>query len=313
MQEKPNIRITEWEDLDKRKFFSVGIFMALSIRLTVYPVILIRTRLQVQRGWSHYNGTFDAFSKILKSEGVRGLYRGFLVNAFGLITGQSYITTYELVRMYVSEYSNNNTVKSFIAGGSASLVAQSFIVPFDVISQHLMIMGQKGYRGRLQLSQTTGGISQGFGQAKKVIIHIFRIDGPRGFYRGYLPALLTYVPNSAVWWPSYLFFAEQLSKWAPSECPHLVLQGIAGPMAAVTASTLTNPMDVIRARVQLEGKSSIIETSSQLLREEGARGFTKGLSARILSAAPTAFVLVIGYETLKKISLRQELVAIRHW
>ncbi|XP_072138043.1 solute carrier family 25 member 44-like isoform X2 [Mobula birostris] len=313
MQEKPNIRIIEWEDLDKRKFFSVGIFMTLSIRLAVYPVILIRTRLQVQRGWSHYNGTFDAFSKILKSEGIRGLYWGFLVNASGLITGQSYIITYELVRMYVSEYNNNNTVKSFIAGGSASLVAQSFIVPFDVISQHLMIMGQKGYRSRLQLSQMTGGISQSFGQAKKVIIHIFRIDGPRGFYRGYLAALLMYVPNSAVWWPSYLFFAEQLSKWAPSECPHLVLQGMAGRMAAVTASALTNPMDVIRARVQLEGKSSIIETFSQVLREEGSWSFTKGLSARILSAAPTALILIIGYETLKKISLLQELMATRHW
>ena len=39
---------------------------------------------------------------------------------------------------------------------------------------------------------------------------------------------------------------------APSDCPHLILQAMAGPLAAATASTVTNPMDVVRARVQVE-------------------------------------------------------------
>lgn len=45
--------------------------------------------------------------------------------------------------------------------------------------------------------------------------------------------------------------SEQLSKLAPSDCPHLILQAMAGPLAAATASTVTNPMDVVRARVQV--------------------------------------------------------------
>ncbi|XP_078286145.1 solute carrier family 25 member 44-like [Rhinoraja longicauda] len=307
-----NIRIIEWEDMDKKKFYSVGSLMALSIRIGMYPIILIRTRLQVQKGRSHYKGTSDAFSKILNSEGLRGLYRGFPVNVFTLISGQAYITTYELMRMYVSHYSNNNAVKSVIAGGSASIVAQSCIMPCDVISQHLMMAGQSGYKGRFDLSQTTGTNRQTFGQAKEVIVNIFKIDGPRGFYRGYLAALLMYIPHSAVWWPSYHFYAEQISVWTPSEWPHLIIQAIAGPLAAITASTVTNPMDVIKTRVQV-GDKSIIDTSRQLLREEGAWGFTKGLTARILSAAPTALAMVVGYETLKKMSLKDELVATRRW
>lgn len=207
MQAERNIRIIEWEDMDKKKFYSVGFLMALSIRLAVYPIILIRTRLQVQKGRTHYKGTSDAFSKILKFEGIRGLYRGFLVNAFTLISGQAYVTTYELVRMYVSRYSDNNAVKSIIAGGSASIVAQSFVVPSDVISQHIMMAGQKGYRGRLEMFQIPGTTRRNFGQAKEIIVNIFKIDGPRGFYRGYLAALLMYIPHSAVWWPSYHFFA----------------------------------------------------------------------------------------------------------
>lgn len=49
-----------------------------------------------------------------------------------------------------------------------------------------------------------------------------------------------------------LHVTEQLSLLAPSECPHLILQALAGPMAAATASTITNPMDVVRARVQVK-------------------------------------------------------------
>ncbi|XP_072349087.1 solute carrier family 25 member 44-like isoform X2 [Scyliorhinus torazame] len=304
MQEKRNIQIIEWNDLDKKKFYCIGVVMALSLRFTVYPAALIRTRLQIQKGKSHYHGTFDAFLKILRTEGVRGLYRGFPLNALTLVSGQGYITTYELVRVHLSKYSNNNAIKSLVAGGAASLVAQSIIVPIDIISQHLMLAGHAGNLGRFRLPPSDVKYRRVFGQTQAVINQIIRIDGPRGFYRGYLASLMTYIPNSAVWWPFYHFYAEQLSKVAPSECPHLLLQGIAGPMAAITASTLTNPMDVVRARVQVGGKSSIILTFEQLLKEEGLLGLTKGLSARILSAAPTTLLLVVGYETLKKMSLR---------
>ncbi|XP_072321191.1 solute carrier family 25 member 44b [Eucyclogobius newberryi] len=314
MQQKRNIQIIEWEDLDKRKFYSFGVFMTMSIRATVYPATLIRTRLQVQRGRSLYNGTLDALVKIVRNEGVRGLYRGFMVNTFTLISGQAYITTYELVRKYVSLYSEDNTLKSLVAGGSASLVAQSITVPIDVVSQQLMMQGQGGHLTRFRIhAHTQGKDRRAFGPTRSIMGQIFAADGVRGFYRGYVASLLTYIPNSAVWWPFYHFYAEQLSKLAPPDCPHLLLQAVAGPLAATTASTVTNPMDVVRARVQVEGRSSVVDTFKQLVSEEGFWGLTKGLSARILSSAPTAIVMVVGYETLKKLSLRPELVDSRHW
>lgn len=209
MQQKRNIQIIEWEDLDKKKFYSFGVFMTMAIRATVYPATLIRTRLQVQRGKSLYSGTFDAFFKILRTEGVRGLYRGFMVNTFTLISGQAYITTYELVRKYVSQYSENNTVKSLVAGGSASLVAQSITVPIDVVSQQLMMQGQGKHLTRFRLD-THAGNKKFFGQTRNIMAQIFAVDGFPGFYRGYVASLLTYIPNSAVWWPFYHFYA---GKW----------------------------------------------------------------------------------------------------
>uniref|UniRef100_A0A3Q2PT05 Solute carrier family 25 member 44a n=1 Tax=Fundulus heteroclitus TaxID=8078 RepID=A0A3Q2PT05_FUNHE len=317
MQQKGAIQIIEWEDLDKRKFYSLGVFMTLTTRATVYPASLIRTRLQVQKGKALYTGTFDAFFKILRTEGVRGLYRGFMVNTLTLASGQAYITTYELVRKYVSHYSPSNTVKSVVAGGAASLVAQTITVPIDIVSQHLMMQGQGEHLTRFKVKPkvmlSTAKHKPNFGQSRDITVQIFAVDGFRGFYRGYVASLLTYIPNSALWWPFYHFYSEKLSLMAPSGCPHLILQAVAGPMAAATASTITNPMDVIRARVQVEGRSSVIETFKQLLAEEGIWMMTKGLSARIISSTPTSVVIVVGYETLKRLSLRDDLIETRHW
>ncbi|XP_004069531.1 solute carrier family 25 member 44 isoform X1 [Oryzias latipes] len=319
MQQKGPIQIIEWEDLDKRKFYSLGVFMTFTSRATAYPASLIRTRLQVQKGKAVYSGTFDAFLKILRAEGVRGLYRGFMVNSFTLLSGQAYVTTYELVRKFVSHYSPSNTVKSLVGGGAASLVAQTITVPIDVVSQHLMIQGCHSvsqlsrFKVKPKRVLAASKSKRTFGQAWDLTVQIYAADGVKGFYRGYVASLLTYIPSSALWWPFYHFYAEQLTLLAPSAWPHLLLQALAGPMAGATAYTITNPLDVIRARVQVEGRSSIIETFKQLLAEEGAGIVTKGLSARILSSLPTSVLLVVGYETLKKLSLRAELIESRHW
>uniref|UniRef100_A0A4X2L327 Solute carrier family 25 member 44 n=1 Tax=Vombatus ursinus TaxID=29139 RepID=A0A4X2L327_VOMUR len=98
MEDKRNIPIIEWEHLDKKKFYVFGLAMTMMIRISVYPFALIRTRLQIQKGKSLYQGTFDAFVKILRTDGVLGLYRGFLVNTLTLVSGQCYVTTYELTR-----------------------------------------------------------------------------------------------------------------------------------------------------------------------------------------------------------------------
>ena len=41
--------------------------------------------------------------------------------------------------------------KSLVAGGSASLVAQSITVPIDVVSQHLMMQRKGEKMGRFQV------------------------------------------------------------------------------------------------------------------------------------------------------------------
>ncbi|GCB85615.1 hypothetical protein scyTo_0026339 [Scyliorhinus torazame] len=218
MEDKRKIPIIEWEDLDKRKFYMFGVFMTMAIRVSVYPFTLIRTRLQVQKGKSLYSGTFDAFAKILRAESIPGLYRGFLVNTFTLISGQCYVTTYELTRKYVAQYNDSNMVKSVIAGGSASLVAQSITVPIDIVSQHLMVQGQDMGRFKELPREAAGKQQPVMGRTKDVMVQIFHLDGLKGFYRGYAASLLTYIPNSALWWPFYHLYTGGFV--SPEPGPH---------------------------------------------------------------------------------------------
>lgn len=184
----------QWAELDKRKFFMYGPTLFVLVRAAVYPASLVKTRLQVQAGRAHYNGIMDAFSKIVRLEGVRGLYKGFGTNAWTLASGQVYITLLEIIRGQLLPQRMSESARSFIAGGSASLLSQTVMVPLDVVSQRLMMQGQGGvytaeqprFRGGLHLAT-----------------HIVQTQGVRGLYRGYWASVATYAPTSAVWWSMY--------------------------------------------------------------------------------------------------------------
>ena len=130
-----------WDDLDKFKYFTIGPSIYFAIRFTLYPANLIKTRLQVQRGTGVYTGTFDAFKKILRYEGIRGLYKGFVVSSVSLAVGQVYISVYEIARQKLHTGYLSDSSRGFLAGGAASVVAQSLGVPIDIVSQKLMVQG----------------------------------------------------------------------------------------------------------------------------------------------------------------------------
>lgn len=83
----------------------------------------------------------DAWKKIYTSEGVGGLYRGFWISSIQIVSGVFYITTYEGVRHMLGQSGFSHRLRALVGGGTASLVGQTIIVPFDVLSQHLMVLG----------------------------------------------------------------------------------------------------------------------------------------------------------------------------
>ena len=319
-QEGPKLMPIEWEMMDKHRFFGFSIVNSVGLRVFLYPLTVVKTRLQVQRGkYPVYSGTFDAFVKIIRQEGFQGLYKGFMINTFQVVSGIGYLLTYEKVRHLVGTYgSSDNRIKGLIGGGVGSLVSQTIITPFDVISQHMMVISDSkktpggGTGGSRKFSSFANPLlikrseTLKYGLSIAVVRELYRTDGLKGFYRGYVASLTTYVPSSACWWMFYPIYTDAIASFLPpNTTSHMLIQVIAGTSSGVTVSALTNPLDVIRANVQIQ-RTSYASALQRLWQEEGLKMFTKGLSARISQSCISSAFIVAGYETLKRWSVKDE-------
>lgn len=242
-------RVLEWKDLDKLKFFTVGPALIVGVRFLVYPLNLIKTRLFMQSRKSMYTGTLDAFHQVLKYEGVAGLYKGFVASSFSLLSGQLYITSYQLTRSWMEGY--RSEVKGFVGGFVASVVGQSVTVPSDVIAQKLMMQGQVGRSTILHNTQATAKHVKLKGTVT-ITREIYQQEGLIGFYRGYWLSLMTYAPNSALWWLFYsAFFNISIEHKLHEAIPLPLVYPLCGVSAGVSSAVLTNPLDVLRTRYQV--------------------------------------------------------------
>jgi len=142
--------------------------------------------------------------------------------------------------------------------------------------------------------------------AVSVARDIYQTDGVRGFYRGYIASLFTYVPSSALWWSFYHLYQDHLIEMFPSWFPLLGVQCTSAVLGGVTTTTLINPLDIVRARLQVQRLDSIGQTFQILWQEERFGTFTKGLSARIIMSTFYSFSIILGYETVKRISVKEE-------
>jgi Mitochondrial carrier protein len=146
--------------------FFAGSFGGLVKCLVLVPSDLIKCKMQVDQGWagkaSRYSSSVDCFSKVYRSEGIRGLYKGFGVTtlrevpAFGL-----YFFVYRYSLNILDnffgdqkkfEQKNASLMKNgavqpglttVIAGGLAGSIAWICIYPFDVIKSHIQVSNHK--------------------------------------------------------------------------------------------------------------------------------------------------------------------------
>merc|ERR1711998_370538 len=78
----------------------------------------------------------------------------------------------------------SSTSANLLAGGLASPISQTIVVPTDLISQRMAIdRAARGMRHHL--------------------VAVWRQGGVWGFYQGYLISISTYTPASAIWWAMY--------------------------------------------------------------------------------------------------------------
>ena len=85
-----------WSMIDKTKYFPLTIVNMFAVRSFLYPLTLVRTRLQVQSSGALYSGTLNALTTITRYEGFGALYKGFWLNSFQVVPHVIYITSFEV-------------------------------------------------------------------------------------------------------------------------------------------------------------------------------------------------------------------------
>ena len=208
------VQIVELYMMDKRLYFPLAACSGFAVRTIIYPISLVRTRLQIQKHRNVYMNTHDAFRKIIRNAGVRGLYDGFLFNNIAIISQTAYIYTYEYTRENLLNNgtevfgSNAKFAAGFGAGFCASTVSQFFQVPIDIVNQHLQMKGINRVKGDVAVPKARFGHS-----VLSVVKDVYSTSGILGFYRGFFVSTSVFAPSSACWWTLYPMYTGILDNF----------------------------------------------------------------------------------------------------
>lgn len=131
---------------------------------------------------------------------------------------------------------------------------------------------------------------------------IFRNEGLGAFYVSYPTTLMMTVPFTAVQFSTYEFIKDSLNPSGTySPLTHVTAGGLAGGVAAA----VTTPLDVAKTLLQTRGTSSdaeirhargMLDAMKIIGRRDGAKGFMRGLTPRVVTFMPSNALCWLSYE-----------------
>jgi solute carrier family 25 thiamine pyrophosphate transporter 19 len=138
----------------------------------------------------------------------------------------------------------------------------------------------------------------------RTLAHILRAEGIPGLWKGNVPAELLYVCYSAVQFTTYRAATQTLhSTLGEGTVPQSAESFVAGAAGGAAATAATYPLDLLRTRFAAQGNDRVYaglwRAVTQIAREEGARGFFRGLGPGLAQIVPYMGVFFAAYETLR--------------
>ncbi|ETW08617.1 hypothetical protein H310_01158 [Aphanomyces invadans] len=168
-----------------------------------------------------------------------------------------------------------------VVGGLAGIFGVSVTFPIDIVKTNL------------QSSTTFTGP-----------IHCFRTllarDGVRGLFHGLPPTLVGVIPEKAIKLAVNDFLREILDTDGSGVLP-LYKQVIAGGGAGMCQVAATNPLEIVKIRMQTQNRLPAAErmTAIQVVQDLGLRGLYKGTASCLLRDIPYAIIFFPMYSTIR--------------
>ncbi|KAB5577128.1 hypothetical protein PHYPO_G00206380 [Pangasianodon hypophthalmus] len=274
--------------------FTLGSIAGATGATAVYPIDLVKTRMQNQRstgsfvGELMYKNSFDCAKKVLRYEGFFGFYRGLLPQLIGVAPEKAIkLTVNDFVRDKFTDKDDTIPLAAeVLAGGCAGGSQVIFTNPLEIVKIRLQVAGEI----------TTG--------PRVSALTVMRDLGFFGLYKGAKACFLRDIPFSAIYFPVYAHTKTELADEEGRLGAAQLL--LAGAIAGIPAASLVTPADVIKTRLQVAARagqttySGVIDCFRKILREEGFRAFWKGAGARVCRSSPQFGVTLVTYELLQR-------------
>jgi len=184
--------------------------------LFTHPLDVVKVRLVVQgMGMPNvYNGVADCFAKILKSDGIFGLYRGIIPSVVGafVFSGEMFMLYDWAQRVpWIRRNAEFVPFEWFLWSCVAVATASAVSHPLDVIRRKMMAYDPSLPRnGRVDVNAR--GVLQ-------TVIEIYRINGVPGYLQGYFANMFKVVPQVAVFYLTYKSCQNIMLAISPTKKP----------------------------------------------------------------------------------------------
>lgn len=213
----------------------------------------------------------------------------------------------------------------FVAGGIGGMTGAVFTCPLDVVKTRLQA---DFYSTQLAEMRKAHGSPKGavrnawlhFSETGAILKNIYRQEGYRALFKGLGPNLVGVIPSRSINFFTYgvgkEFIAKEFNDGKEASWVHLVAAANAG----IVTSTFTNPIWLIKTRLQLDKASpdthmrqykNSWDCLRQVMRTEGIRGLYKGLTASYLGASESTLQWVL-YEKMKQLIRHKEQQRLLH-
>ena len=265
----------------------------------VQPLDVIRTRMQADsaQGLAKVS-TVKTFQGIVRSGGIRDLWRGTqpTVIRLGIGAGLHFFFLESLKPIFETRDDKGNprlsSMGAVLTGGLSRAMAALESCPITVVKTRMEYAGSSSVASRAVPS---------YRNTADALQTIFRAEGVRGLYVGLVPTIASNVPFSAIYYMLYTRIQSRLQRHASSATMSPTAQNFSSSMvAAVGATLVTQPLDVVRTRMQLSlaSPASTLAVIQSIVRREGIGSMFVGTLPRSLKRTlQTALVWTL-YEEL---------------
>jgi len=292
--EKPEDRSNFMAVLESLYRFALGSVAGACGATAVYPIDLVKTRMQNQRTGSYigelmYRNSFDCFKKVVRHEGFTGLYRGLVPQLLGVAPEKAIkLTMNDLARDKIRNFNDGHLPVwgEVIAGGCGGASQVMFTNPLEIVKIRLQVAGEIA----------SGAKVSAWGVVKEL--------GFFGLYKGSRACFLRDIPFSMIYFPAYAHLKPAFADENGYNSPLSLLT--AGAIAGMPAASLVTPADVVKTRLQVVARAGqttytgLTDAVRKIYVEEGFAAFWKGAVARMCRSSPQFGVTLVTYEMLQR-------------